>query len=74
MSLLRIKSYNKSIDKNTWVKVNDKTELDTVNLPYTDRLFSPDSHFGFSSIMPKNRFRFLRSHFCTGHAEEIPEL
>ena len=45
-----------------------------VNLYLTDRLFSADSHFVFSSTMSKNRFRFLRSHLDFDIAEERPEL
>ena len=67
----RVKSYNKSIDKYTWVKATNKIEPDAlfglmyfrgllgVNLQLTDRLFSPDSHFVFSLIMSKNCFQFL---------------
>ena len=71
----RVESYNKSIDKYALVKGTNKTELNAhfgvmyfrsllgVNLYLTDRLFSPNSHFFFSSIMSKNCFRFLRSQY-----------
>ena len=80
--LQRVESYDKSIDKSTWVKVTNKIELDAllrliyfrglfvVNLHLADRLFSPDSHFAFISIMSKSHFQFLRSHFCFDNAEE----
>ena len=65
--LQRVESYNKSINKYTWVKVANEIEPDAlyglkyfrgllcVDLHLTDRLFSSSSHFVFSSIMPKNR-------------------
>lgn len=69
------------------MKINNKTKLDAffgpmyfrgmfgVNLHLTDRLFSPDSHFVFSSIILKNCFRFLHpSHPCFDNAEERLEL
>ena len=40
----------------------------------TDRLFQPDSHFVFGTIMLKNCFRFLESQFCLDNAEERTEL
>ena len=84
--LQRVESYNKSIDRCTWVKGTDKIKLDAlfglmyfrgllvVNLYLTDRLISPDSYFVFNSIISKNRFRFLQIHLCFGNAEEKPEF
>ena len=74
----RVESYNKSIDKYALVKSTNKIELNALfgvmyfrnllgmNLCLTDRLFSPNSHFVFSSIMSKNCFRFLRSQYSSG--------
>ena len=84
--LQRVKNYDKSIDKYTWVKVTVKIELDVnfgpmffggllgVNLHLTESTFSPKSDFSFSSVMSKNCFQLLRTHLCFANAEEKSEL
>ena len=63
-------------------KVTNKMELDApfgliyfrglpdANLHLTYQLFLPDSKFVFSSIISKNRFRFLPNNLCFDSAEE----
>ena len=63
------------LDKGCWVKVTDNIEFDAlsklmcltrllrVNPHLTDRLFSGDSHFMFSSIKSKTCCKFLEGKF-----------